>query len=98
MAINKLLLKQAVKIEKQSKLAEWSKDFETVEAMLADGISWKTITVVLSKKYKKEYQTSALVRIYNRQYLGNKIKNPNIELPQTIQFDQPIFESGNDVV
>lgn len=100
MTINKLLLRQAAKIEKQNTLAEWAKDFETVEAMLADGISWKTIAVVLSKKYKKDYQVSALVRTYNKQYLkkeSSKEPSKNLvpEVPEVpeVQFDEPNFEA-----
>ncbi len=73
MKIDKKMVEKAKIIEGKIKPVEWADDFLTVEAMLKEGISWKTIQKLLNEKYGKSFTLNGLVRdfkIYHTDFKG----------------------------
>lgn len=62
MKIDKKMIERAKILEGKLKPVEWADDFLTVEEMLKEGISWKTIQILLSQKYKKPFTINGLAR------------------------------------
>ena len=79
MKIDKKMIERAKILEGKLKPVEWADDFLTVEEMLKEGISWKTIQILLSQKYKKPFKINGLARdfrVYHTDLKGLVLSAP----------------------